>query len=139
MAATARAVDRRFTSTTFDFPGYKIAQIHGVVRGITVRNPNIGKAFVAGIAAIGGGENSGYLEMAEKAREKSFQRLLEHAAAAGGNAVLGIRYDANDIMQGMTEVLAYGTAVTLVPINGPPPSGASQSSPSCPSLDDIKR
>ncbi|KAL1921110.1 uncharacterized protein VTP21DRAFT_10826 [Calcarisporiella thermophila] len=66
----------------------------------------------SGLAAISGGENFSYLEMAEKAREKSFQRLLEHAAAAGGNAVLGIRYDANETMEGMTEVLAYGTAVT---------------------------
>ncbi|KAL1914242.1 uncharacterized protein VTP21DRAFT_9082 [Calcarisporiella thermophila] len=119
MSTPTRAVNRNFTSTTFEFPGYTIAQIHGVVRGITVRNPNIGKAFVATLASIGGGENSGYLEMAEKARETAFQRLLEHAAAAGGNAVLGIRYDANEIMEGMTEVLAYGTAVTLVPINQP--------------------
>ncbi|KAL1924617.1 uncharacterized protein VTP21DRAFT_4271 [Calcarisporiella thermophila] len=114
-----QVVDRRFTSTTFDFPGYRVAQVHGVVRGITVRNPNVGKALKAMFSSLTGGENAGYLEMAEKAREKAFARLLEHAAAAGGNAVLGIRYDGNEIMEGMTEVLAYGTAVTLVPIEDP--------------------
>ncbi|KAF9424636.1 hypothetical protein BGZ76_003493 [Entomortierella beljakovae] len=115
MAHPVRTVDRRFSTTAFEYPGYQIAQTHGVVRGITVRNPNAGKAFIAGFASIGGGESSTYIEMAEKARERAFLRMLEHAAAAGGNAVIGVQ---------MTEVMAYGTAVTLVPIQQPQPQAA---------------
>ncbi|KAF9932862.1 hypothetical protein FBU30_007193 [Linnemannia zychae] len=103
MAQPVRSVDRRFTTTAFTYPGYHIAANHGVVRGLTVRNPNVGKQFVGGLAALTGGESSTYIEMAEKARERAFLRMLEHAAAAGGNGT-------------MTEVMAYGTAVTLVPL-----------------------
>ncbi|KAF9907280.1 hypothetical protein EC991_011181 [Linnemannia zychae] len=103
MTQPVRSVDRRFTTTAFTYPGYHIAASHGVVRGLTVRNPNVGKAFVGSFAALAGGESSTYIEMAEKARERAFLRLLEHAAAAGGNGI-------------MTEVMAYGTAVTLVPL-----------------------
>ncbi|KAF9993884.1 hypothetical protein BGZ79_001393 [Entomortierella chlamydospora] len=109
-AQPVRSVDRRFSTTAFEYPGYYIAQTHGVVRGITVRNPNAGKAIIAGFASIGGGESSTYIEMAEKARERAFLRMLEHAAAAGGNGIfiiLGVK---------MTEVMSYGTAVTLVPL-----------------------
>ncbi|KAF9977948.1 hypothetical protein BGZ73_004388 [Actinomortierella ambigua] len=115
MAAPVRAIDRRFTSTTFDFPNYTIAQIHGVVRGITVRNPNAGKAIIGAFASLTGGESSTYIEMAEKARERAFMRMLEHGAAVGGNAVLGVQFTGQEITEGMTEVMAYGTAVTLVP------------------------
>ncbi|ORZ22851.1 putative heavy-metal-binding-domain-containing protein [Lobosporangium transversale] len=111
-----RSVDRRFTTTAFEYPGYYIAQAHGVVRGLTVRNPNAGKAILGAFASIGGGESSTYIEMAEKARERAFLRMLEHAAAAGGNAVIGIQFTGQEIMEGMTEVMAYGTAVTLVPL-----------------------
>ncbi|KAK3830484.1 MAG: putative heavy-metal-binding-domain-containing protein [Linnemannia elongata] len=116
MAQPVRSVDRRFTTTAFEFPGYFIAQAHGVVRGITVRNPNAGKAFVGAFASLAGGESSTYIEMAEKARERAFLRMLEHAAAAGGNAVIGVEFTGQEIIQGMTEVMAYGTAVTLVPL-----------------------
>ncbi|KAF9211142.1 hypothetical protein BGZ59_008464 [Podila verticillata] len=97
-AQPVRSVDRRFTTTAFEYPGYFIAQAHGVVRGITVRNPNAGKAILGAFASFTGGESSTYIEMAEKARERAFLRMLEHAAAAGGN------------------VMAYGTSVTLVPL-----------------------
>ncbi|KAG0240699.1 hypothetical protein BGW41_006696 [Actinomortierella wolfii] len=120
MSATpVRTIDRRFTSTTFDFPNYTIKEIHGVVRGITVRNPNAGKAIIGAFAALAGGESSTYIEMAEKARERAFLRMLEHGAIVGGNAVLGVRFTGQEITEGMTEVMAYGTAVTLAPI--PPP------------------
>ncbi|KAF9282033.1 hypothetical protein BGZ88_011227 [Linnemannia elongata] len=127
MAQPVRSVDRRFTTTAFEFPGYFIAQAHGVVRGITVRNPNAGKAFVGAFASLAGGESSTYIEMAEKARERAFLRMLEHAAAAGGNAVIGVEFTGQEIIQdyeafqGMTEVMAYGTAVTLVPLQQQPP------------------
>ncbi|KAJ1538948.1 hypothetical protein HK405_013323, partial [Cladochytrium tenue] len=101
------------TSTTNDIPGYDVVQCLGVVRGLTVRNPNAGKQLVAGFASWGGGESAVYMEMAEKARETALLRMLEHAGAIGANAVVGVRYDSQDIMPGMTEVLAYGTAVVV--------------------------
>ncbi|KAH7049919.1 putative heavy-metal-binding-domain-containing protein [Linnemannia elongata] len=119
MTQPVRSVDRRFTTTAFTYPGYHIAASHGVVRGLTVRNPNVGKAFVGSFAALAGGESSTYIEMAEKARERAFLRMLEHAAAAGGNAVIGVNFTGQEIIQGMTEVMAYGTAVTLVPLQQP--------------------
>ncbi|KAF8941731.1 hypothetical protein BGZ47_007254 [Haplosporangium gracile] len=124
MAQPVRSVDRRFTTTAFTYPGYHIAASHGVVRGLTVRNPNAGKAFVGSFAALAGGESSTYIEMAEKARERAFLRMLEHAAAAGGNAVVGVKFTGQEIIQvrdrsKMTEVMAYGTAVTLVPLQQP--------------------
>ncbi|KAG0373034.1 hypothetical protein BGX24_012258 [Mortierella sp. AD032] len=93
-----RAVDRRFSTTA-----------------LTVRTPNVGKAVFGAFASLGGGESSTYIETAEKARETAFVRLLEHAAAAGGNAVIGIHYTGQEIAEGMTEVMCYGTSVTLVP------------------------
>ncbi|ORZ18329.1 putative heavy-metal-binding-domain-containing protein [Lobosporangium transversale] len=115
MAQPVRSVDRRFTTTAFTYPGYHIAACHGVVRGLTVRNPNAGKAVIGAFASLAGGESSTYIEMAEKARERAFLRMLEHAAAAGGNAVIGVQFTGQEIIQRMTEVMAYGTAVTLVP------------------------
>ncbi|KAG0054863.1 hypothetical protein BGZ83_010201 [Gryganskiella cystojenkinii] len=93
-----RAVDRRFSTTA-----------------LTVRTPNVGKAVFGAFASLGGGESSTYIEMAEKARETAFVRLLEHAAAAGGNGVIGVNFTGQEITEGMTEVMAYGTSVTLVP------------------------
>ncbi|KAF9334968.1 hypothetical protein BG006_001128 [Podila minutissima] len=82
---------------------------------LTVRTPNVGKAVFGAFASLGGGESATYIEMAEKARETAFVRLLEHAAAAGGNGVIGVRYTGQEVLEGMTEVMAYGTAVTLAP------------------------
>ncbi|KAG0052202.1 hypothetical protein BGZ83_002889 [Gryganskiella cystojenkinii] len=127
-AQPVRSVDRRFSTTAFTYPGYHIAASHGVVRGLTVRNPNAGKALVGAFASFTGGESSTYIEMAEKARERAFLRMLEHAAAAGGNAVIGVQFTGQEIIQGMTEVMAYGTAVTLVPLQQAPPQSPVQSS-----------
>ncbi|KAJ3129507.1 hypothetical protein HK100_008586 [Physocladia obscura] len=109
-------VNPAYTSTMNSIPGFQIIQNIGIVRGLTVRTPNVGKAIFAGYAALGGGESSVYMEMAEKARETAFQRMLEHAGAKGANGVIGVRYDAQEVMQGMTEVLAYGTAVIIAPL-----------------------
>ncbi|KAG0093532.1 hypothetical protein BGZ93_009971 [Podila epicladia] len=95
-----RSVDRRFTTTAFEYPGYFVAQAHGVVRGITVRNPNAGKAILGAFASFTGGESATYIEMAEKARERAFLRMLEHAAAAGGNAVIGVQFTGQEILEG---------------------------------------
>ncbi|KAJ3046119.1 hypothetical protein HDV00_003869 [Rhizophlyctis rosea] len=113
-------VDRRFATTANDIPNFRIIQNLGITRGLTVRNPNVGKAVFAGFAAIGGGESSVYMEMAEKARETAMIRMLEHAARIGGNAVVAVRYDTQEIVQGMTEVLCYGTAVVIAPLQGGP-------------------
>ncbi len=85
------------------------------MRGITVRSRSIVGSIGAGIQTIFGGNISLYETLCERAREQAFERLLEHAEAMGANAVIGMRYDATEIMQGVTEVLAYGTAVVAEP------------------------
>ncbi|KAK3836067.1 MAG: hypothetical protein JOS17DRAFT_736013 [Linnemannia elongata] len=96
---SVRAVDRRFSTAAFKFPGYTISQSHGVVRGLTVRTPNLGKAVFGAFAALGGGESSVYIDTAEKARETAFIRLLEHAATVGGNAVIGVQFTGQEISE----------------------------------------
>jgi uncharacterized protein YbjQ (UPF0145 family) len=101
--------------TSLEFEGHRIAAYRGVVRGITVRSRNVFATFGASIQTLFGGNITLYTELCEHAREEAFQLMLEHAAAAGGNAIIGMRYDANDVAPGVTEVLAYGTAVVLDP------------------------
>ena len=84
-------------------------------RGITVRSRNVVANIGASIQTLFGGNITLYSELCERAREEAFQLMLEHAAAAGANAIIGMRYDANDVAPGVTEVLAYGTAVVLDP------------------------
>lgn len=97
------------TSTALE--GYKVSRQLGLVRGITVRSRSIVGNFAGGILALFGGRNSIYTELCEKAREEALQLMIEHAKERGANAVINMRYDANDVMAGITEVLAYGTAV----------------------------
>jgi len=111
-------IPRHFVTTAFTFDGYRIAANRGIVRGITVRSRNIIANIGAGIQTLFGGNITLYSELCERAREEAFELMLEHAAAAGANAVIGMRYDANDVAAGVTEVLAYGTAVVRDP---PPP------------------
>ena len=101
--------------TTNDIAGYKVTRYLGVVRGITVRSRNVVASIGASIQTLFGGNITLYTELCEHAREEAFQLMLEHAAAAGANAIIGMRYDANDVAPGVTEVLAYGTAVVLDP------------------------
>ncbi|KAJ3417182.1 hypothetical protein HDV05_006388 [Chytridiales sp. JEL 0842] len=106
MSAQPRVmVDPRFVSTINYIPGYRVVKSLGIVRGLTVRNPNVGKAMFAGFAAIGGGESSVYMEMCEKARETAMVRMLEHAAKMGANAVLSMYYESEEVAEGMTECL----------------------------------
>ena len=98
-------------STTNDVAGYHVVQHLGVVRGITVRSRSVVGNFFGGLQSIFGGRISVYVTLAETARQEAFERMCEHAAQGGANAVIGMRYDANEIMDGITEVLAYGTAV----------------------------
>ena len=100
-------------STTNDLPGYRIIQHIGLVRGITVRSRSVIGNFAGGIQSIFGGKLSIYVNLAETARQEAYDHMCEHAAAEGANAIVAMRYDANEIMDGITEVLAYGTAVKV--------------------------
>src|SRR6476619_4368313 len=91
-------VVREMTSTTFELPGYRVVRNLGVVRGITVRSANFGKQITGAFRTLGGGEIHEYVEVAEQSRERAFVRMLEHAALIGANAVLGVRYDATEMM-----------------------------------------
>jgi uncharacterized protein YbjQ (UPF0145 family) len=99
------------TTTTFELPGYRVARSLGVVRGIVVRSRSIVGNIGANIQSLFGGNISIYTELCERAREDAFRQMLAHAGELGGNAVVGVRYDANEIAPGITEVLCYGTAV----------------------------
>jgi uncharacterized protein YbjQ (UPF0145 family) len=106
-------MDRRWVTTTLAFDGVRIARHLGVVRGITVRSRSVVGNFGAGIQAMFGGNISIYTELCEQAREEAFGLMLRHADEMGANAIVGMRYDANEIAAGITEVLAYGTAVVV--------------------------
>lgn len=103
-------------STTFDIQGRRIREYKGLVRGITVRAPTIGQGILGGLKAIVGGQIGAYTEMCEQARQTAYDLMVQHAQQVGANAILGVRYDASDVGGGRsasTEVLCYGTAVTL--------------------------
>ncbi|HZZ68261.1 MAG TPA: YbjQ family protein [Phenylobacterium sp.] len=98
-------------ATTNDLPGYKITGHIGLVRGVTVRSRSVVGNLAGGIQSIFGGNLSIYTELAEHARQEALDLMVDHARRAGADAVVAMRYDANEIMEGITEVLAYGTAV----------------------------
>ena len=99
------------TSTSLD--GYKVVKHLGVVRGITVRSRSALGNIAGGFQSLFGGRLSIYVALCERTREEAYQLLIQHAAAIGANAIINMRYDANEVMQGITEVLAYGTAVVV--------------------------
>jgi len=100
-------------TTLFEMPGYRIVRNLGMVRGIVVRSRSILGTLGASLQTIVGGNITLYTDMCEQTREEALDLLMEHAAQHGANAVVGVRYDANEIMQGVTEVLAYGSAVVV--------------------------
>jgi uncharacterized protein YbjQ (UPF0145 family) len=102
-------------TTAFDIPGYRIVKSFGLVRGITVRSRSIFGTIGASLETLVGGNITLFEEMCEKTREEALELMMQHATQHGANAVIGVRYDANELMQGVTEVLAYGTAVQVVP------------------------
>ena len=106
-------MDKNNITTAFQLDGFKITKNLGVVRGITVRSRSIIGNIGAGFQTLFGGNISIYAELCEKAREEAFEILVDHAEKSGANAIIGMRYDANEIAQGVTEVLAYGTAVVV--------------------------
>lgn len=102
-----------FVTTAFSLDGYRIVKNLGVVRGITVRSRSIFGNIGAGFQILFGGNISLLQELCERARQEAFLIMMQHAQALGANGVVGMRYDANDVMSGVTEVLAYGTAVVV--------------------------
>ena len=106
-------MDIKMTSTTFDLPGYRAVRSLGVVRGITVRSRGLAGQMAAGLRTIIGGKIHEYVVMCEEAREEAFDLMLKHADEVGANAIIGVRYDATELSDMMTEVLAYGTAVVV--------------------------
>ncbi|MDQ3126793.1 MAG: YbjQ family protein [Pseudomonadota bacterium] len=99
--------------TTNDVPGYRVVKTLGLVRGITVRSRNVLSDALGGLQSMLGGRVGAYVKLAEASRAEALQELVEHAQAMGANAVIAMRYEANEIMEGVTEVLAYGTAVVV--------------------------
>ena len=108
-------MDPRFTTTGFTFDGYRVVDTLGVVRGICVRSRSIIGNFAALMQTVVGGNISVLMDLCEHTRAEAFEILLAHAERLGANAVVGVRYDATEIMQGVTEVLCYGTAVVIEP------------------------
>ena len=102
-------------STGFEIPGFRVTRHLGVVRGVTVRSRSAVGNFFGGLQALFGGKISVYVRLAETARQEAFDHMCRHASEGGANAVVGMRYDATEIMDGITEVLAYGTAVWVEP------------------------
>lgn len=106
-------IDLNFVTTGFELPGHRIVKNIGVVRGIVVRSRSIVGSIGAGLQTLLGGNITLFTAMCEKARGDAFALMIEHAAQRGANAVIGMRYDANEVAAGVTEVLAYGTAVVV--------------------------
>ncbi len=104
-------IDNNLITTANSLEGYRITRHLGVVRGITVRSRSLLGNIAGGLQSVFGGELSVYVELCEKAREEAYHRMIEHASQHGANAIIAMRYDANDVGETITEVLAYGTAV----------------------------
>jgi uncharacterized protein YbjQ (UPF0145 family) len=100
-------------TTGNEIAGHSIAQYIGIVRGIVVRSPSITQGFLGGLKQMVGGNIESYAKVCEAAREEAYERMVQHAQEEGADAVIAMRYDATEFAQGVTEVLAYGTAVKL--------------------------
>jgi uncharacterized protein YbjQ (UPF0145 family) len=104
-------------TTAFELPGHRVVANCGVVRGIIVRSRSIVGSIGAGLQSLFGGNISLYTQLCERARDDAYELMLAHARELGGNAVIGVRYDATEVGAGITEVLAYGTAVRVEPLS----------------------
>ena len=113
VAAHMPTINPALVTTALELPGYRLARNVGVVRGIVVRSRSIVGTIGASLQTLVGGNITLYTELCEKARSDAYALLLEHAAAAGANGIVAMRYDANEVAPGVTEVLAYGTAVVV--------------------------
>jgi uncharacterized protein YbjQ (UPF0145 family) len=108
-----QAIDHAMTTTAFSLEGYRTTRTLGIVRGITVRSRSVLGTLGAGLQTLIGGNITILTALCEKTREEAFALMLEHAQKLGANAIVGIRYDATEVMQGVTEVLCYGTALVV--------------------------
>jgi uncharacterized protein YbjQ (UPF0145 family) len=106
-------IDPAMTTTAFTIDGYRIDKTLGVVRGIVVRSRSVFGTIGASLQTLIGGDITLFTDLCEKTRADAFGRMLQHAQEVGANAVIGIRYDANEVINGVTEVLCYGTAVAV--------------------------
>ncbi|HMI79311.1 MAG TPA: YbjQ family protein [Ferruginibacter sp.] len=106
-------IDQQLITTSNTLEGYRITKHLGIVRGITVRSRSLLGNIAGGFQTLFGGKISIYVELCERTREEAYQLMLQHANERGANAIINMRYDANEVMNGVTEVLAYGTAVTV--------------------------
>ena len=102
-----------FVTTSFDFKGYRVTEQFGVVRGVVVRSRSLLGNIGGGLQSLFGGNITIYTELCEKTRQDAYREMIMHAEARGANAIIGMRYDANEVMSGIAEVLCYGTAVNV--------------------------
>jgi uncharacterized protein YbjQ (UPF0145 family) len=112
------SVSHQMVTTAFEMPGFRIVQNLGVVRGIVVRSRNIFANIGAGLQTLVGGNIKAWTRLCEETRSDAFDVMIQHASELGANAIVGARYDATEVMSGATEVLAYGTAVIVEPLEG---------------------
>jgi uncharacterized protein YbjQ (UPF0145 family) len=112
----AADITYNMTTTGFDLPGFRIVSNLGVVRGVVVRSRSVFGTLGAGLQTLFGGNISLFTELAERTRQQAFDTMLVQADVAGADAVIGIRYDATEVMSGVTEVISYGTAVKVEPV-----------------------
>ena len=110
------SVPHNMVTTTFELKGYQVSTNLGLVRGIVVRSRSVVGTIGASLQTLVGGDISLFTQLCEDTRRDAFERMLQHAADLGANAVLGVRYDATEILSGVTEVIAYGTAVVVTPV-----------------------
>jgi uncharacterized protein YbjQ (UPF0145 family) len=110
-------IPSNMTTTTFEVPGFRIVDNLGVVRGVVVRSRSVFGTVGGSLQSLLGGNISLFTELAERTRKQAFDTMLVQAHMAGADAVIGIRYDANEMMKGVTEVLCYGTAVRVEPVD----------------------
>lgn len=113
---SAPRLDDSMVTTAMELPGFRVVRSLGVVRGITVRSRSIVGNFLGGLQTIFGGNITIYTELCEQAREETYRDMAKHARMLGANAIIAMRYDATDVMTGLTEVLCYGTAVVVEPV-----------------------
>jgi uncharacterized protein YbjQ (UPF0145 family) len=106
-------MDSNLITTSTGLEGYKVVKHFGIVRGITVRSRSILGNMAGGFMTLFGGKSTIYTELCENSREEAFQLMIRHAREMGANAIVNMRYESNEVMQGLTEVLAYGTAVLV--------------------------
>jgi uncharacterized protein YbjQ (UPF0145 family) len=120
--ASMKQIDPALVTTALEIPGYRITRSIGVVRGVIVRSRSIVGNIGASIQTLFGGNITLYTQLCEQARADAYSLMVEHAAERGANAVVSMRYDANEVTAGVTEVLAYGTAVVVEPTSAAPGS-----------------